>query len=30
MADIADVTDIKSLYNALIATRANIQTRILY
>lgn len=30
MADIADVTDLKSLYSAIIATRANIQTRILY
>ncbi|KAI9365241.1 hypothetical protein BD770DRAFT_378101 [Pilaira anomala] len=30
MADIADVTDIKSLYNAIFATRANIQTRVLY
>ncbi|KAI8094759.1 hypothetical protein BDF21DRAFT_409402 [Thamnidium elegans] len=30
MADIADVTDIKGLYNAIFATRANIQTRVLY
>ncbi|KAG0748394.1 hypothetical protein G6F57_005532 [Rhizopus arrhizus] len=30
MADIANVTDLKGLYDALIATRANIQTRILY
>ncbi|KAL9546602.1 hypothetical protein MBANPS3_006578 [Mucor bainieri] len=30
MADIADVTDLKSLYSAIIQTRANIQTRILY
>ncbi|KAI7902070.1 uncharacterized protein BX663DRAFT_511652 [Cokeromyces recurvatus] len=30
MADIANVTDVKSLYDDLIATRAVIQTRILY
>ncbi|KAI8069080.1 uncharacterized protein B0P05DRAFT_551499 [Gilbertella persicaria] len=30
MADIADVTDVKKLYSALITTRANIQTRVLY
>ncbi|ORE09043.1 hypothetical protein BCV72DRAFT_72865 [Rhizopus microsporus var. microsporus] len=30
MADIADITDLKGLYDALIATPSNIQTRILY
>ncbi|OBZ85231.1 D-3-phosphoglycerate dehydrogenase 1 [Choanephora cucurbitarum] len=30
MADIADVTDVKRLYSALLDTRANIQTRVLY
>ncbi|KAI8980454.1 hypothetical protein BDB01DRAFT_796467 [Pilobolus umbonatus] len=30
MADIANITDIKGLYEAIIATRSNIQTRILY
>ncbi|KAI9485184.1 MAG: hypothetical protein EXX96DRAFT_645185 [Benjaminiella poitrasii] len=30
MADIANVTDVKNLYNDLLATRANIQTRVLY
>ncbi|RCI01210.1 D-3-phosphoglycerate dehydrogenase 2 [Rhizopus azygosporus] len=30
MADIADITDLKGLYDALIVTPSNIQTRILY
>ncbi|KAI8380777.1 hypothetical protein BD560DRAFT_387074 [Blakeslea trispora] len=30
MADIADVIDVKRLYSALLDTRANIQTRVLY
>ncbi|CEI93261.1 Putative D-3-phosphoglycerate dehydrogenase [Rhizopus microsporus] len=30
MADIANITDLKGLYDALVATPSNIQTRILY